>query len=113
MTTSSALYDISGSSSDGDLLTTEMRWQHSTAYLSVVFYSDSELTTPVTPSAGTITFEASEDGVDYGTITDGSVNPTGQYDRPNFAGTARFVKATCLGITGAPFYKAVVYRGEQ
>lgn len=106
-----ALYVISGSSADGSLQTDEMRWQFDAAYISVLFYSDAELTNIVTPGAGTITFEASEDGTNWGSITNGIVDPTATYLRPNFLGTARFVRGTTSGITVASFYKATVYRG--
>lgn len=112
MTILSARYDINGSSADGTLSTVEMRWQFNLGFVSVTFFSDAELTIPVTPSAGTITFEASEDGITYGSIANGAVDPTIQYDRPNFAGSAEFVRATCAGITGAPFYKATVFRSK-
>ncbi len=107
-------YQIKGSSADGDLISVKMSQLYERAYVFITFFTDGTFQTPATPAGGTLTITASEDGTNFGTVPNGTVaasNPA--YDRPNFSGPVRFVKATALGITGAPFYIATIskYRG--
>ena len=74
----------------------------------VTFYSD-EFITPVTPSAGTVTIKVSDDGFNYGDITNGTVDATTPtYDRPNLTGYVKRVSATPDGIAGATHYQITV-----
>lgn len=107
-------YQIKGSSADGDLFSPKMSLLYERGYISIMFYTDATYTVPVLPSAGAVTFTGSETGDGYGTITNGVVDVTTYlYNRPNFLGPVGFVKATSLGVTGAPFYIATIskYRG--
>lgn len=105
-------YLIQGVVADGDLLSEEMSEGYERCYISVVFYSD-EFITAVTPSAGTLTFRASETGDKYGTIPNGTVDATtDEYGRPNFAGGAKRIKATAALLAGATHYRATIHRFE-
>ena len=107
----SEFYTIKGSTADGDIVSESMNAEFERGYISVVFYTDSTLSTLVTPTAGTITFTASESGTGYGTIKNGAVDATIEaYDRPHFSGYVTRVKATCSGVTGAGYYVATVAR---
>lgn len=104
-------YTIKGSTSDGELITEDMEAFFERGYVSVVFYTDGTMQTLVTPTAGTITFTASETGTGYGSITNGEVNAAIEdYARPNFSGYVTNVKASCAGITGAGYFVATVAR---
>lgn len=105
-------YLIEGLSSDGALLQDPtMNPAHRVGYISVLFYSDSTFTTVVQPTTGTLTFEASEDGERFGTIPSGTLDASlTQYDRPNFAGAVKFVRATAAGIDVATHYRATIHR---
>ncbi len=108
-------HTFSGSTVDGSISFDDMRYNHERGYVAVTFYSDSALTTVVTPTDGTVTFTVSENGVNFGTIPNGTVTainvgPLVGYERPNWAGSARAIKATFSGIAGAAFFKAEVTR---
>ncbi len=107
-------YQIKGSSADGDLISPRMSQLYERAYVYFTFYTDDTYETPVLPSAGTVTITASEDETNYGTVNNGTVSVTSAtYDRPNWSGPVKRVKATADSITGAPFYIATIskYRG--
>lgn len=78
--------------------------------VSQTFFSDEAMTTPVYPTAGTVTYTGSEDGFNYGSLDDSAVNPmTGNYKRASWQlGAVAYVKATMAGITGATHFKIVV-----
>ena len=108
-------YKIKGSSADGELISGIMSQSYEQGYASVIFYTDDTYETPVTPSAGTVVLTMSESGVQYGTVTNGDIDPTlTSYARPNWAGAITFGKATFSGITGAPFVIVSIHRyGRQ
>ncbi len=107
-------YTIRGSSADGDLISAKMSQRLERAYVYVTFYTDATYQTVVTPSAGSLTITASEDETNFGTVNNGTIDvTTAAYDRPNWSGGVKVVKATALGITGAPNYILTIskYRG--
>lgn len=115
MSTKTKRYEFSGPVADGDLLSPDMSWLHERGYVALSFYSDEELTTLVTPSAGTVTATVSENGVLFGTIADSVTNaadvgPAVTYTRPNWSGSARKLKLALAGITGAAFVKCIITR---
>lgn len=112
-------YYIIGETADGTIaLSGSMLASVERGYISVLFFNGDPGTpteptpageTPVTPNSGTITFEVSEGGRRYGTITNGEVDATElQYDRPNWSGAATSVRATCNNIGGASHYIATI-----
>lgn len=93
-------YTLEGVVSDGVVISDPMSSAYERGYISVVFYSDDYITS-VLPTAGTLTFSASETGARFGTIQDGTVNvTTDEYDRPTFEGAVTHVKVTAKDITG-------------
>jgi len=104
-------YFIQGPVTNGTIVGHEfMSAAFERGYISVLFYSD-EFETVVIPLTGTLTFEASETGEGFGTIVDGAVDASIEaYDRPNFAGSVKVVRATAAGITGALNYRARIDR---
>lgn len=107
----STFYKIEGTTANGDLLSQDMSPRFERGYISVTFYTDSTLTSVVTPTAGTLTFTASETKNGYGTISSGTLDATADpYPRPNFSGGVASVKATAAGITGAGHYVAIISR---
>lgn len=106
-------YQISGVITDGSLISPKMRNDFERAYVSVLFYTDSEFTTQVIPTGGSMLFTASETGFVYGTIPNGVIDVSSEtYTRPNFSGSVERVKATATGITGASHYVATISRYE-
>ena len=107
----SEFHTIKGSTADGDIVSESMNPSFERGYLSVVFYTDSTLSTLVTPTAGSITFTASETGTGYGSINDGVIDATLEdYNRPNFSGYVTRVKATLTSVAGAGYFVATVAR---
>lgn len=108
---SSTFYRVSGSTANGTITSPDMSAQYERGYISILFYTDSTMSTLATPSAGTITFTASESDSNYGSVSSGVVDLTQQsYARPNFAGAIKKVKATCSGVTGAGYFVAKISR---
>lgn len=108
-------YQFSGSTADGDTLSPAMSYTQERGYVAFTFYSDSDLTTIATPTAGILTSTISENGEIYGSISDGTttasdVGPAVTYIRPNWSGSARRLKLNLAGVTGAAFFKCVISR---
>lgn len=75
---------------------------------SVTLFSD-EYQTPVTPTAGTMTISVSDDGFNFGSVTNGTVDVTkSEYNRPTMTGYAKRVKATPAGVAGATHYQVTI-----
>jgi len=90
---------------------------HTNAYASVTFFDADPRTNAaaaiVLPTAGKLTLTASEDGSNFGTITNGAIDVTiATYTRPNWAGHTKNVKATPAAISGgsATHYRVTVVR---
>lgn len=91
-----------------DFLINKIPAEFERLYLSVTFYSD-EYVTPVTPAAGTATITATDDGFNFGTVTNGAIDVTDPvYDRPSAVGRFESVKATLAGVTGATHFRIIV-----
>jgi len=108
-------YEFSGPVTDGDLLSPDMSWTHERGYVAFSFYSDAELKTLVTPSAGTVVTAVSENGDIYGSVAEATTNaadvgPAVTYLRPNWSGSTRRLKLTLSGIVGANFVQCVISR---
>lgn len=108
-------YKKSGSVAAADFILTGMSEEFERGFVSITFYSDAGLALVVTPTAGTITFTASEDGKIFGTIQDGTitalnVGPAVIYDRPNWIGMSTAIKMNLTGIADAAFFEFVVNR---
>ena len=70
--------------------------------VSVTFYKDNE---PVVPTSGNIYVEASDDGINYGTLATGAIDATTpNYTRPTASGRVKRVKAVPHDIQGADTY---------
>ena len=104
-------YVIKGSAADGEIVSPKMSINFDEAFIKVLFYTDDTYLTQIVPSAGTIVFTASEEGITYGTVPFGVVDVTEiNYDRPNWSGPALYTKAVCSAIVGASHFRAVIYR---
>lgn len=103
-------------SSDGTvastLTITDMPTNYDSGYVWFEFFSSAVLTAAnlVTPSAGTVDVEASENGTKFGEVSLSLDISTDAYIRPNFAGSIKSVKVTPTAITGATHYRANVSR---
>ncbi len=107
---------FSAASSDGDTISPLLDRFYERGYISIIFYSDAELTTIVTPGAGTVTFTASEDGTQYGDVAVVDATLAGAestYTRPSFAGMVRFVRVNMSGITTANFFQVRIARYQR
>jgi hypothetical protein len=80
-----------------------------------VYFEFSDLATfatLVTPTAGTVTVTATENGTTYGSVfmgTNMSV-ATADYQRLTIAGQVKNVKAVPTGITGATYWRMIIVR---
>lgn len=105
-------YTLEGPVTDGTIVGPDMSNAYERGYISVIFFSDAFITS-VLPTAGTLTFEASELGTRFGTVSNGTVTASAdKYDRPSFSGSVTKVRAIALGITGALNYRASIHRFE-
>lgn len=108
-------YTISGSTADGEVLSPDMSHTHERGYVAFTFYSDVELETIVTPTAGTVTTTVSENGEIFGTVSNNVTNavdvgPAVLYVRPNWSGSARSLKLLFASIADGAFFKCVISR---
>lgn len=105
---SSSDYYIKGLTSDGDHLSGDIDKIFKEHYISLTFFSD-EYITPITPSAGTAIVTATDDGFNYGTIENGTIDVSvAQYDRPFLWGRIKKVKVNLSGVTGATHFIATI-----
>jgi len=96
----------------GDLLLT-LPTHAERHYASVDFFNDAALTSPVDKAtmSGTVTFEVSENGLDfsYGSVNNGVLTiGTTSYNRPYFSGSILKMKVNFNSVVGASHFKIVV-----
>lgn len=107
-------YFISGEVANGQFVSDDMSASYQNSELSyILFYSD-EFKTVVTPTAGTVTYEQTADGIHYREMADGSFAAADSYSPtrtpPNGLGLATKGRITLDGITGATHFTACVWR---
>lgn len=102
---------------DGSYFTENLTIGKTDAEVYFEFYSDSEGTTPVTPTAGTITVSASPLGNNYLAASSGNVVQAAQveagnssYTPPVLDGLTARARITLSGITGATHMRAVLFK---
>lgn len=97
-------YQIKGLVANDEFLSQDIAAYYERCYFSVTFFSD-EYKTPVTPSAGTATITATDDGHSFGTVANGVVDVTNpEYIRPNLSGRIKKAKVLLAGVTGATHF---------
>jgi hypothetical protein len=102
-------YRFSGSTANGDIIYDQIRYNHERGYVALTFFSDSALTTQVTPTAGSVVAKISENGALYGSIENGNINASFiSIPRPNWSGSIRFVKLTFADIAGGDYFQCDV-----
>lgn len=100
---------LRGEVSDGDKILSAGAPFSLESTISITFYSD-EYETPVAPTGGSVTITASDDGFNYGSLTNGLITfPSETYARPHFYGYVTHVRAALLGITGATHFMLRVH----
>ncbi len=105
---SQAPYMIKGVVADGDYLSQSIAQYYERHYITVTFFSD-EYITPVVPTGGTVTFTATDDGFNFGTVNNGSVSASNpEYQRPNLSGKIQRVKATTDSTLGATHFVPII-----
>ena len=103
--------EFSGVIADGDAIINveEMYERHQ---ISIRFFTDSTYATLVDKSTmtGSVTFTASEFGDEFGDVSNNGVLTLGNatYDRPDFVGSVKVVKAAFTSVVGATHYKILV-----
>lgn len=107
-------YFINGEVANGDFVSEEMSGSYEGCQLAfITFYSD-EYITQSTPTAGTVEFSLSADGVNYKSVNSGSFNASQAYEEsrtpPNASGLAIRAKVKLAGVAGATHFKACVWR---
>lgn len=102
-------YSMSGSTADGAIVSPDMTTYLERGYISILFYTDSTLQTPASPTAGSVVFDASETGADYGEVNDGVIDLSmPMYTRPTFAGPIKKVRATFSGVVDGGYFVATI-----
>ena len=90
---------VSTSVADGEY-TTDATEDFDRGYFALTFFDSAG--DPVRPTAGTATVTVTDDGFNYGTVTNGTVDLTlTEYDRPIFGGGITGFKVVLAGVTGA------------
>ena len=107
-------YFISGEVANGQFTTEDMSASYENSELSYInFYSD-EFQTIATPTAGTVRYEQSANGIHYREMNEGTFNAAGAYDAtrtpPNGLGLAVKGRLTLASVTGATHFIACVWR---
>jgi len=83
-------------------------------FISVSVYAESDTITPISPAltdgqlltAGTVVITASDDGVNFGAITQGTIDLTkADYIRPNLCGPLKALKIEVKGLAPAVLVK--------
>jgi hypothetical protein len=98
------------------IISNEMDEHFVEAFISIQFFTSDSYSEAdqVIPSSGTLDITASEQGVSYGTIPNGSaIDVTDQdYPRINFLGSVRYVKGvgTAISGSGATHYQIKITR---
>ncbi len=87
--------------------------EYERGYISIKYYSDGSFSTLATPTAGTSTFQGSEDGEIFASISNGNINAKNvgvgeSYSRPTFSGDIRYVKVTFTGVLGATHAQIII-----
>ena len=81
-------------------------------FISVSVYAESDMLTPISPAlsgdqlltAGTVIVTASDDGTNFGAITQGTIDLTkADYIRPNLCGPLKALKIDVKGLAPAKF----------
>ncbi len=102
---------IEGAVSGGSFISERLNICAERHYVSIVFYTDSTMSTVANPTAGTVDVDASETGEQYGNVTTITASEAGEdsdYDRPLIAGSITNVRMTFSGVTGATHFKAKI-----
>ena len=74
-------------------------YPNSCMYLQLLDVDELPIALPAT--SGTATVEVSEDGVNWGTVANGTIDLTvAQYNRPSVGCPFRFARVTLAGVTG-------------
>lgn len=106
-------YTISGLVTDGDYFSGLMDAAHSQCELASIRFFDAG-GVQVTPSAGSVVFSGSPDGVNYRDVSSGSFLASSAYSSsrvpPYAEGLMLNSKITLSGVTGATSFTAVVWR---
>lgn len=93
-------YSINENVADGEFVSVDIPLYFERGYFSLTFFDSSN--NFVKPTAGSATVTVSDDGFNYGSITNGEIaDLTKDYDRPNYAGSVRKFKISLSGVTGA------------
>lgn len=103
-------YEIRGAVADATFVSPDIKQNLFTHFASITFYSDDTYSSPVLyPLAGTVQFEASEDGYAWGktgggAANDGLIVAAGAYARPNLKGSIKKMRVTLSGVTNATHF---------
>lgn len=106
-------YEITGPVANGDYFTDEMDASFKACELSSIRFFDGA-GVQVTPSAGTVVFSGTPDGVNYRQVVDGTFNAADAYSferTPPYAeGLMIRARINLSGIGGAVTFSAIVWR---
>ena len=104
---------VVGNTTDGDYESQVMDAAYERAYLGSIRFFD-ENGAQITPSAGTVVFTMSPDGVNFQDVHAGSFSAAdanlATRDMPSSSGPARKARITLSGVTGAVSFHASIAR---
>lgn len=97
---------ITGAVADGDFLLSPEHEFRERTYVVITFYTDDTYSTPVTPSAGTATVTATDDGFNFGSVNQGIIDVSDPaYSRPDIIGFITQLNLNLSGVVGATHFK--------
>lgn len=101
---------------DGTLYTDDISGEYGSFQVYIEFFSDAAATTPVTPTAGTVTIAASPTGSHYLAVTNPVItantviaNGLATYTPPTISGSVYKLRAIFAGITGAAYARVTLW----
>lgn len=106
---------LQGAITDGIGVTDMPGFRYERHYVHVEFFSDAEYQNMVDKSTmtGVCKVELSENGIEYGTLTNGSISlGSATYNRPHAAGSYETVRFDPNTISGATHYRVTVHSHE-
>lgn len=110
MSTNSQRFEKSGAIADGPAIT-GLDINLLSHFISILFFTDATQAVIVDKATmtGNVVFELSENGDEFGTMSDGTLTlGTTNYSRPNAGGSYSTARATFNTVVGATHYKMLV-----
>ncbi len=97
---------IKGVVADDTFQSPTLSEMYSGGIASITLYSDETMTTPVKPTAGSVTLSGSSDNFSWKGFNQGTIDVSSEdLNQPNWGAPLSFIKAEMSGVVGATHFK--------